>query len=46
MAECGRLQRGEERITEMEKELIGRGTAETGPFKLSLQALKDFGFLR
>ena len=34
-----------ERISEMESELIGGGTAETGAFEVNLQALKDFGFL-
>ena len=34
-----------ERLSEMAKELIGGGTAETGPFEVSLLALKDFGFL-
>jgi hypothetical protein len=33
-----------ERISEMERGLKG-GAAETGPFEVSLQALKDFGFL-
>jgi hypothetical protein len=34
-----------ERIGEMENKLIDGGSAETGPFEVSLQALKDFGFL-
>jgi hypothetical protein len=34
-----------ERISAMESELIGGGTAETGAFEVNLQALKDFGFL-
>ena len=34
-----------ERISEMENELIGGGTAETGPFEVSLRGWKDFGFL-
>jgi hypothetical protein len=33
-----------EKLSEMEAELIWDGTAETGPFEASLQALKDFGF--
>ena len=33
-----------ERLSEMEGELIGCGSAETGPFEVTLQALKDFGF--
>jgi hypothetical protein len=34
-----------DRIGEMENKLIAGGSAETGPFEVSLQALKNFGFL-
>jgi hypothetical protein len=34
-----------ERTSQMESELMGGGTAETGPFEVSLEALRDFGFL-
>lgn len=33
-----------EKLSEMEAALIGCATAETGPFEVSLQALRDFGF--
>ena len=33
-----------ERISQMESELAGGGSAETGSLEVGLQALKDFGF--
>ena len=33
-----------EKLSEMEVELIECGTAETGPFEVSLQSLRGFGF--